>query len=93
MIGIFNTAEGASVDFICHGSEKNPNFVFYGLADSDALTLTCSSGEFRAVGIFGEEETVSAAEVRSMTCKRRNEPEIIRTPGSGCSAEGTDKRR
>ena len=37
------------------------------------------SGEFRAAGLFGEgEEAVSAAEVRAMTCKRRNEPHIIR---------------
>ena len=36
-------------------------------------------GEFRAAGLFGEgEEAVSAAEVRALTCKRRNEPQIIR---------------
>ena len=46
---VMPTAEGASIDFVCHGSEKNPNFVFYGLADSDTLTLTCASGEFLEV--------------------------------------------
>ena len=65
--------------------------VFYGLADSDTLTLTCSLGEFHAVA-FDRYGTVSEAEVRSMTCKGRNEPEVIRTPGSGCSSEGSDKR-
>ena len=61
----------------------------YGRTKAEKLTLKCAKEKLK----LGDGKSISKNKIKELSCSRRNEPNIIRTPGTGCSKEGADGRK
>ena len=71
-----------SLSLFCHGTDRKPNYIDDANFDNPSrLQLICKNGNF----FFNGDSVLTAEALSKISCKRIQEPEIIRETESDCS--------